>query len=76
MTCILLSGKGGGEAARHAHITITIPSHNSQHIQELHLHILHTLCGLVEANLFGNKASEPVAVETDREAASDGIIKL
>jgi len=76
LTCILLSGKGGGEAARHAHITITIPSHNSQHIQELHLHILHTLCGLVEANLFGNKASEPVAVETDREAASDGIIKL
>ncbi|HYG18847.1 MAG TPA: glycosyltransferase [Ohtaekwangia sp.] len=55
MTCIALSGKGGGVLSQHAQVVITVPSFNVQRIQEAHLHILHTLCGFVETQLFGNK---------------------
>jgi D-inositol-3-phosphate glycosyltransferase len=55
MTCITITGKDGGEAAQYAHVNILVPSFNTQHIQELHLHILHTLCSLVERQLFGKK---------------------
>jgi D-inositol-3-phosphate glycosyltransferase len=53
MHCIALTGKGGGEVALYTDVNIVIPSDHTQRIQELHLHILHTLCSLVEANLFG-----------------------
>lgn len=54
MTCIALSGKGGGEMSSYAHVSLVVPSDSTQRIQELHLHILHTLCHLVEIKLFGN----------------------
>ncbi len=53
MTCISLGGKGGGEMALYSNISITVPSYNTQRIQEIHLQVLHTLCALIEANLFG-----------------------
>jgi phosphoheptose isomerase len=53
MVCIALTGKGGGEVTLYADVNIIIPSDNTQRIQELHLHVLHTLCSLVEADLFG-----------------------
>jgi D-inositol-3-phosphate glycosyltransferase len=53
MTCIALSGKGGGEMTSYAHVNVVVPSNNTQRIQELHLHILHTLCHLIEVKLFG-----------------------
>lgn len=53
MTCIALNGKGGGEMSLYAHINITVPSFNTQRIQEVHLQVLHTLCALIEVNLFG-----------------------
>lgn len=55
MTCIALSGKGGGDMSLYAHVNIVVPSANTQRIQELHLHILHTLCSLVEEKLFPRK---------------------
>lgn len=55
MSCIAMSGKGGGEMALYANVNIIVPSYDTQHIQELHLHIIHTICGLVEASLFGKK---------------------
>lgn len=54
MTCIALSGKGGGEMSSYAQVNLVVPSDNTQRIQELHLHILHTLCHLVEIKLFGH----------------------
>jgi D-inositol-3-phosphate glycosyltransferase len=57
MHCIALTGKGGGEVTLYADVNIIIPSDHTQRIQELHLHVLHTICSLVEANLFG-KAKE------------------
>lgn len=55
MICIALTGKRGGEMSLYAHVNMTVPSSNTQRIQELHLHVLHTLCSLVEANLFQKK---------------------
>lgn len=55
MSCIAMAGKGGGEMALYASVNIIVPSYDTQHIQELHLHIIHTICGLVEASLFGKK---------------------
>jgi D-inositol-3-phosphate glycosyltransferase len=52
MICIALTGKDGGEVSQYAHVNLVVPSHNTQRIQELHLHILHTICTLVENNLF------------------------
>ena len=57
MICIAMSGKGGGEVALYAHVNMIVPSNNTQRIQELHLHILHTLCSLLEDSLFGKKAA-------------------
>ncbi len=73
MTCIALSGKGGGEMCSFAHVNLIVPSNNTQRIQELHLHLLHTLCHLVEMKLFGleveqpanGKAAERVEVESE-----------
>ena len=56
MTCIALTGKGGGEMNLYAHVNLVVPSNNTQRIQELHLHILHTLCSLVEERLFARPA--------------------
>jgi D-inositol-3-phosphate glycosyltransferase len=53
MYCVALTGKGGGDMAAYAHVNIVVPSDHTQRIQELHLHLLHTLCSLVEHNLFG-----------------------
>lgn len=52
MSCIALTGKGGGEMGLYAHVHVVVPSNNTQRIQELHLHILHTLCSLIEEKLF------------------------
>jgi phosphoheptose isomerase len=67
MTCIALTGKGGGEMALYAHVNIIVPSYNTQRIQEIHLQVIHTLCGLIEGNLFGKgktKKTESVPQDT------------
>ncbi len=60
MTCIALTGKGGGEMTSYAHVNVVVPSTNTQRIQELHLHILHTLCHLVEVKLFGSRKPDEI----------------
>jgi D-inositol-3-phosphate glycosyltransferase len=55
MTCIALTGKGGGEMAIYAHVNICVPSYNTQRIQEVQLQVLHSICSLVEASLLGKK---------------------
>jgi D-inositol-3-phosphate glycosyltransferase len=56
MFCIALTGKGGGDMSTYSHVNIIVPSDHTQRIQEMHLHILHTLCSLVEHNLFARKS--------------------
>jgi hypothetical protein len=60
MICIALLGEGGGDAENYAHININVPSFCTKRIQEIHLHVLHTICELIESNLFiEHKAVEP-----------------
>jgi D-sedoheptulose 7-phosphate isomerase len=51
MRIIVLTGSGGRLAGM-ADIPITVPSENTQHIQEAHLAIEHLLCYLIERHLF------------------------
>ena len=52
MQTIVLTGNGG-RLAEMANVAISVPSANTQYIQEAHLAIEHILCGLVECSLFG-----------------------
>lgn len=42
-------GKGGGRLVKLVNDSLVVPSSHTSHIQELHLAIEHTICGLVEA---------------------------
>jgi D-sedoheptulose 7-phosphate isomerase len=48
---VALTRKGGRLAAI-AHLTVAVPSIDTQHIQEAHLAIEHILCAIVERQLF------------------------
>lgn len=52
MQTIVLTGNSG-RLAKMASVAISVPSANTQYIQEAHLAIEHILCGLVECCLFG-----------------------
>lgn len=49
---IALTGKGGGQLASLADVSVVIPSENTQRIQEGHIAVGHILCDLVEVALF------------------------
>lgn len=53
MHTIALTGRGGGELAAIADLSIVVPADNTQRIQEGHITIGHILCDIVEATLFG-----------------------
>ena len=48
-----LTGAGGGRLAEHCHIALRVPATRTLLVQELHLPIYHTLCLLIEDELFG-----------------------
>ena len=48
MSTVNILGKDGGEASRHADYNLIVPSQDTARIQEIHLHIIHLLCELVE----------------------------
>jgi phosphoheptose isomerase len=52
---VALTGSGG-RLAKVADVAISVPSEDTQHIQETHLAIEHLLCMLVERALFGRPA--------------------
>ncbi len=49
---IALTGSSGGELRKYADILINVPSSTTSHIQEGHLVVYHTLCHLIEEELF------------------------
>jgi len=51
---IVLTGNGG-RLVEMADAAISVPSANTQYIQEAHLTIEHTVCDLVESSLFGGR---------------------
>jgi D-inositol-3-phosphate glycosyltransferase len=56
MVSICLLGKDGGEAAALGDVNIIVPSSSTVRIQEMQLHVIHTLCRLAEQRLFGTAA--------------------
>ena len=54
MRTVVLTG-GSGRLTGMANVAISVPSTNTQYIQEAHLAIEHILCGLVERYLFGER---------------------
>ncbi len=63
MICISITGKDGGTIQSWADYNITIPSYSTQRIQELHLHCIHTICTLIETDLFKDNAPAQMALE-------------
>lgn len=57
MLCINMLGKDGGKAAGYGFINLIVPSENTPRIQEVHLHLIHLLCGLIEKRLFSRPAT-------------------
>ncbi|MFQ5922737.1 MAG: SIS domain-containing protein [Anaerolineales bacterium] len=53
MRTVFLTGSNN-RLVKMADITISVPSHNTQYIQEAHLSIEHIVCDLVERSLFGD----------------------
>jgi phosphoheptose isomerase len=66
ITCIALLGKDGGDAAALGDINIIVPSASTVRIQELQLHVLHTLCVLIEKRLY----TPPAGKETTKNVAA------
>lgn len=48
LTTIGLTGQGGGDLVDHADICIRVPSRSTPRIQEMHITLIHILCGIVE----------------------------
>jgi phosphoheptose isomerase len=54
MKTIAFTGSDG-QLTKMAHLSISMPSTNTQHIQECHLAVEHIICDLVERFIFGNE---------------------
>lgn len=56
MSVIALTGKDGGQVARHLienDIELRVPAEQTARIQETHITIIHALCDLIDYQLFG-----------------------
>ncbi|ADY51827.1 glycosyl transferase group 1 [Pseudopedobacter saltans DSM 12145] len=58
MVTVSLLGKDGGMAARYSRYNIIVPSKSTQRIQELHLHIVHQLCTIIEQRVVAHDRVE------------------
>lgn len=63
MICINMLGKSGGEAVNYGLINLIVPSNNTQRIQEIHLHMVHLLCAIVENHLFAGQRPVKIPLE-------------
>jgi len=59
MRTVGLLGGDGGAAAPLADVALTVPSADTQHIQEVHLVVVHLLCELIEARLLAADTAAP-----------------
>jgi D-inositol-3-phosphate glycosyltransferase len=78
MRTVALLGGDGGALAPLADVAITVPSSDTQHIQEVHLVVVHLLTELIEARLLADAAApartiwqpEHLALRTARQRAA------
>jgi phosphoheptose isomerase len=69
---IALLGGDGGAAAPLADVAVTAPSADTQHIQEVHLVVVHLVCELIEARLV---AEAPPAARTIWQRRDGGHLR-
>jgi D-inositol-3-phosphate glycosyltransferase len=60
MVTVNLLGKDGGQAAQFADYNIIVPSAHTARIQEIHLHLIHQLCWLVENKMEQSRTQQDV----------------
>lgn len=72
ITTVNLLGKDGGEAKDYGDYNLLVPSHDTERIQEVHLHIIHQICWLVENQL--SIPAEKVELALDRSVDVDKMI--
>ena len=53
MTVVALTGTDGGALRNEADVLLNVPADETPRIQESHILLGHTICGLVEAEMFG-----------------------
>lgn len=53
MTVVSFTGRGGGKLAEFTDILLEMPSSETPRIQECHMLLGHTICGMVEQEIFG-----------------------
>ena len=53
VTVLSLTGQGGGQLASLADIAICVPATQTDRVQELHVHVYHCLCEMLEVHFFG-----------------------
>jgi len=66
---VALLGGDGGAIAPLADVAITVPSADTQHIQEVHLVVVHLLCELIEARLLADAPAPARTIWDQREPA-------
>ncbi len=54
LTVVGLTGESGGKLKDHCDITICVPAGQTAEVQEYHLPVYHTICRVVEEQMFGS----------------------
>jgi DNA-binding MurR/RpiR family transcriptional regulator len=62
LACVGLLGRDGGPAQGLVDVAITVPSSDTQKIQEVHIVAVHLLCELIEARVMNAGAPDPPSV--------------
>ncbi|HEY9517484.1 MAG TPA: SIS domain-containing protein [Gemmatimonadaceae bacterium] len=65
MRVIALSGQGGDPLLGECEVCVHIPSANTQRVQELHMAVLHAICGYVDDQVLSGALTSPGTAEED-----------
>ena len=72
LRCVALLGGDGGELRSLADIAVTVPSLDTQHIQETQIVAIHILCELIEEQIIVECHAKPGARHATRSSAPRG----
>ena len=75
MRSVALLGGNGGALAPLADVPITVPSSDTQRIQETHLALVHLLCELVEARVATGEAAPPRSIWEDPASTRERAVR-
>ena len=60
ISTVSLTGENGGKMREISDICLNVPSNNTPRIQEMHILLIHTLCGIIEKQLYEDGYFEEV----------------